>query len=106
MMNTPDIHSFQPVSPMIYAYTHPDYPPHKGWSKIGYTEKQTVYDRIKQQNRTSDIAWELLWQDNAIYKDGSGRYFTDHDFHRYLQRRKNIERKAGTEWFHTQTSQK
>ena len=55
-MNTPDIHSFQRVTPMIYAYTHPDYPPHQGWSKIGYTEKQSVRDRIEQQNHTSDIA--------------------------------------------------
>ena len=99
-MNTPDIHSFQPVSPMIYAYTHPDYPPHQGWSKIGYTERQSVHDRIEQQNHTSDIAWALLWQDKAMYRDGSGRYFTDHDFHRYLQRRQNVERKPKTEWFH------
>ena len=35
-----------------------------------------------------------------MYRDGSGRYFTDHDFHRYLQRRQNVERKPGTEWFH------
>ena len=84
MMNSPNIHSFERVVPMIYAYTHPDVPAHQGWSKIGYTEKQSVHDRIEQQNHTSDIPWELLWQDNAMYKDGTGQYFTDHDFHRYF----------------------
>ena len=76
-MNSPNIHSFERVVPMIYAYTHPDVPAHQGWSKIGYTEKQSVHDRIEQQNHTSDIPWELLWQDNAMYKDGTGQYFTD-----------------------------
>lgn len=100
MILAPNISSFERVIPMIYAYTHPDVPSHAGWTKIGYTEKQSVVDRIRQQNQTADIAWELLWQDNAMYKDGSGQYFTDHDFHRYLERRKNIERQPNTEWFH------
>lgn len=99
-MYTPNISSFERVIPMIYAYTHPGVPSHAGWTKIGYTEKQSVVDRIRQQNQTADIAWELLWQDNAMYKDGSGQYFTDHDFHRYLERRKKIERQPNTEWFH------
>ena len=29
-MNTPNIRSFEPVVPMIYAYSPPDYIPHQG----------------------------------------------------------------------------
>lgn len=54
-MNTPNIRSFEQVVPMIYAYSHPDYIPHQGWTKIGYTEKQTVEERVRQQHQTSDI---------------------------------------------------
>ncbi len=30
---TPNIRSFEPIVPMIYAYTHPDYFPHAGRKK-------------------------------------------------------------------------
>lgn len=107
-MAAPNIRSFTRVIPMIYAYTHPDFPPHRGWTKIGYTEKQSVNDRIKQQHHTADIPWRLLWADNAMYKDGSGEYFTDRDFHAYLETEAGAERKQGTEWFHLdgETSEK
>ncbi len=88
------------IIPMIYAYTTPGISYHEGWTKIGYTEKQKVEDRIRQQTHTADIQVELLWKDNAIYKDGSGESFTDHDFHDYLERYKNVERQPKTEWFH------
>lgn len=39
MAVAPKIRSFVNVVPMIYAYNQPDYPPHIGWTKIGYTEK-------------------------------------------------------------------
>ena len=58
MMAAPNIRSFTRVIPMIYAYTHPDFPPHRGWTKIGYTERQTVEDRIKQQSHTADVRCE------------------------------------------------
>ena len=98
-MNTPNIRSFEPIVPMIYAYSHPDYIPHQGWTKIGYTEKQSVEDRVRQQHHTSDIAYKILWRDNAIYKDGSGLTFTDHDFHHYLTSVAHVKRKPKTEWF-------
>ncbi len=79
------IQSFSRVVPMIYAYNTPGIPYHDGWTKIGYTEKQTVSQRIRQQTQTAGIRWELAWQDNAMYKDGSGFYFTDHDFHAFLE---------------------
>ena len=98
-MAAPSIRSFEQIVPMIYAYTHPDYTPHQGWTKIGYTEKQSVEDRVKQQHHTSDIAYKILWRDNAIYKDGSGLPFTDHEFHRYLTNTAHVKRKPSTEWF-------
>lgn len=88
------------IIPMIYAYTTPGVSYHEGWTKIGYTEKQTVQDRIRQQTHTADIQVELLWKDNAIFKDGSGESFTDHDFHEYLERYKGVDRQPKTEWFH------
>ena len=77
-MAAPKIKSFTAVVPMIYAYNTPGVAYHDGWTKIGYTEKQTVNDRIKQQTHTAGIKPVIAWQDNAMYKDGSGEYFTDH----------------------------
>lgn len=93
------IQSFQRVIPMIYAYQTPGIPYHEGWTKIGYTEKQDVRKRIEQQTHTAGIRWELCWMDNAMYKDGSGQYFTDHEFHDYLEGVKKVIREPGTEWF-------
>ena len=100
MMEVAKIQSFSRVVPMIYAYNTPGVSYHEGWTKIGYTEKQTVTQRIKQQTHTAGIQYRLAWQDNAIFKDGSGEYFTDHDFHAYLESAVGLERERGTEWFH------
>lgn len=99
-MMEPKIQSFSRVVPMIYAYNTPGVSYHEGWTKIGYTEKQTVFQRIKQQTHTAGIQYQLAWQDNAIFKDGSGEYFTDHDFHSFLESQMGVERTPGTEWFH------
>lgn len=98
-MTVPEIHPFAHIVPMIYAYITPGIPYHEGWTKIGYTDKQTVEDRINQQTHTANIRWKLAWQDNAIYKDSSGKTFTDHDFHAFLENVKHVEREKGTEWF-------
>lgn len=84
---------------MIYAYNTPGIPYHEGWTKIGYTEAQSVEDRIRQQTHTAGIRWTLAWKDNAMFKDGSGEYFTDHDFHSYLETETRTPREAKTEWF-------
>lgn len=97
----PRIQSFAKVNPMIYAYNTPGISYHDGWTKIGYTEKQSVRDRIEQQTHTAGIKYKIAWQDNAIYKDGSGERFTDHDFHGYLETKKQVQREKGTEWFKT-----
>lgn len=87
------------VVPMIYAYTTPEIARHDGWTKIGYTE-QDVDRRLGQQTHTADVEYHLEWKGNAIFDDGSGERFTDHDFHAYL-RKLGIESLKGTEWFHT-----
>lgn len=93
------IHPYKRIIPMIYAYNTPGIPYHEGWTKIGYTDRQTVADRIKQQTHTANIKTELAWCDNAMYKDGSGEYFHDTDFHRYLISQRNVQRESKTEWF-------
>lgn len=93
------IHPYKRIVPMIYAYNTPGIPYHEGWTKIGYTDRQTVADRIKQQTHTANIKTELAWCDNAMYKDGSGEYFHDTDFHRYLISQRNVQREPKTEWF-------
>lgn len=99
-MKTPNVKSFKKIIPMIYAYTTPNDISHQGWTKIGYTSKQTVEDRIKEQAHTVDAKIDLLWRGNARYQDGSDETFTDHEFHRYLTDKRHIERKPDTEWFH------
>ncbi len=99
-MAAPNIKPFAPIIPMIYCYTTPGVTYHDGWCKIGYTEKQTVEQRIKQQTHTANVVVDIEWQDNAMYKDGSGEYFTDKDFHGYLTGKRRAEREPDTEWFH------
>ncbi len=98
-MDNTRIQSFSHIVPMIYAYTTPQIPDHNGWTKIGYTAKQSVKDRIYQQTHTADVVPHIEWSSEARYTDGSGEYFTDHDFHNYLTLAKHIERKPKTEWF-------
>ena len=103
-MCTIKLNTFQDIRPMIYAYSTPGVSYHEGWTKIGYTEAQTVEKRIEQQTGTADIQWVLAWKHNAIYQDGSFETFSDHDFHNYLEIYKQIERKCDEngrkEWFH------
>ncbi len=89
------------VIPMCYAYSTPEIKRHDGWVKIGYTEKQDVDKRIKQQGNEVDVIKKEEWRGNAIFEDGSGEYFTDHDFHAYLKKL-NIEYDDSkkNEWFH------
>lgn len=93
------IRPYRRIIPMVYAYNTPGIPYHEGWTKIGYTDKQTVEERIKQQTHTANIRTELAWADNAMYKDGSGEYFHDTDFHNYLTSYKEVKREPKTEWF-------
>ena len=46
-MKAPEIKTTKNIIPMCYAYTTPGVPANNGWIKIGYTEAQTVENRIK-----------------------------------------------------------
>lgn len=93
------IRSFNQITPMIYAYNTPGVTYHEGWTKIGYTAKQTVEERIRQQTHTPDIHTVLAWQDFAMFKKAPLVYFNDHAFHDYLTIEAGIERQPDTEWF-------
>lgn len=97
-MQTIKLNTTQRVVPMLYAYSTPEIKRHDGWLKIGYTEKKTVEERIREQTNTSDTKTQLEWKSTAIYDDGSGDTFTDLDFHSYLQKN-NVERMPNKEWF-------
>lgn len=94
------IKPFACIEPMVYCYSAPGVTYHEGWVKIGYTEKQTPDQRIAQQTHTSGIRPKIEWQDFAKFKDGSGEYFDDHAFHKFLAVEKGVEREPKTEWFH------
>lgn len=92
------IKAFKKIEPTIYNYEEPGVTYNEGWSKLGYTEDQTAEARIKQQTHTAGIRPKLVWTCPAYYDDGSA--FTDHEVHAYLSKA-GIERRPGTEWFHT-----
>lgn len=87
--------------PQIYAYTLPNLPEKQGWVKIGYTERQSVETRIKEQTHTAafNLVHKTLWAEPAKYAK-SNIYFKDHAFHHYLTSQKERKREKGTEWFY------
>ncbi|STZ01543.1 Eco57I restriction-modification methylase [Moraxella lacunata] len=96
-MRRVNIATTKPIYPQIYAYTLPTVTDKEGWVKIGYTERQDVNVRIKEQVGTVDLRYDLLW--NEIAKFHNDEYFNDHSLHSYLKRYKNVENKPNTEWF-------
>ena len=98
-MKTPQIKTSKPVVPMIYAYTTPGISYHDGYIKIGYTE-QEVDERIRQQTHTAGVKAKKEWQGNALFMDGSGESFLDHDLHAYM-RKKGVKQPMdlGNEYF-------
>lgn len=89
------------IYPQIYAYTLPTVSENDGWIKIGYTERENIDDRIKEQTKTAAINLEYLklWSGPAKYSN-SDNWFKDSQFHSYLRRQKNIEQRPKTEWFY------
>ncbi|UXZ05674.1 Eco57I restriction-modification methylase domain-containing protein [Moraxella nasicaprae] len=85
------------IFPQIYAYALPDVKSKEGWIKIGYTERQDVNTRIKEQVGTVDLDYDLLWHSVARFADN--RIFSDHQLHSYLKKYKKIKNKPNTEWF-------
>lgn len=91
-----NINTAREVVPVCYAYTTPGVIENKGWTKIGYTERDAAL-RIKEQTYTAGIKTKIEWQKNAIY-EGSNETFTDKDFHGYLSKL-GYSRRPGLEWF-------
>lgn len=73
-----------PIAPTIYVYQLPGVQSHKGFIKVGYTERD-VHTRIKEQLGASHIPYELLYTESAMCEDGS--VFMDHDVHAILERK-------------------
>lgn len=82
------------TSPTIYAYELLGVETHKGWLKIGFTDRD-VKTRIKEQLGTAAIKYKIVFEESAMKQDGSS--FTDHDVHRILKK-KGVKNPEG-EWF-------
>lgn len=95
------------VYPQVYSYTLPDLPQYNGAQKIGYTERQNVDDRIREQVHTPavDLRYIKQWYAPTFYLDTNNqptsKSFIDKDFHRYLRAEHINQRKdlPGEEWF-------
>lgn len=95
------------VYPQVYSYTLPDLSQYDGAQKIGYTERQNVDDRIREQVHTPavDLRYIKQWYAPAFYLDTNNqptsKSFIDKDFHRYLRAEHINQRRdlPGEEWF-------
>src|SRR5699024_2640038 len=89
------------VYPQIYAYTLPQIAEDNGWIKIGYTEREDVDTRIREQTHTAAIRLNAnkLWSEPAKYSRGDG-WFTDKKLHKYLTSQKDVKQRLNTEWFY------
>lgn len=93
------------ITPTIYAYELVGVSSHKGYIKVGYTERDAE-TRIAEQMHTSGVPYRILFKESAMCPDGS--CFTDHDVHRILRRRGIKQLNAGedrNEWFNCSADQ-
>ena len=93
------------ITPTIYAYELIGVSSHKGYIKVGYTERDAE-TRIAEQMHTSGVPYRILFKESAMCPDGS--CFTDHDVHRILRRRGIKQLNAGedrNEWFNCSVAQ-
>ena len=87
------------INPTIYVYELIDVGTHKGYVKVGYTERD-VETRVWEQMHTSGVKYRILLKESAMRSDGS--CFSDHDVHAVLSRRGIRRLNAGedrNEWF-------
>lgn len=85
--------------PTIYAYRLKGVDSHKGYLKIGYTDRD-VETRIKEQQHTLAVPFEVVLQESAMSNDGS--CFMDHDVHALLKKQGIKQLNAGedkNEWY-------
>ena len=98
----PTLEFFAPrpeVTPTIYAYELIGVESHKGYLKIGYTDRD-VETRVAEQMHTSAVPYRIVFKASAMRADGS--CFMDHDIHAYLKSRGFLQLNAGedkNEWF-------
>ena len=93
------------INPTIYAYELVDVGTHKGYVKVGYTERD-VETRVWEQMHTSGVKYRILLKESAMRSDGS--CFSDHDVHAVLTRRGIRRLNAGedrNEWFYCNVNQ-
>lgn len=91
------------IYPTIYAYVLDGVASHKGYIKVGYTERD-VEKRINEQLHTSGLKYKILLKESAMCQDGT--CFTDHDVHAILRRKgfSQLKEDAGrNEWFKCST---
>ncbi|MBE6236010.1 MAG: restriction endonuclease [Bacteroidales bacterium] len=81
-------HNFFPqrpkVTPTIYAYRLVGVESHKGFLKVGYTDR-SAKERIDEQLHTSKVKYGIVLVESAMSNDGS--CFTDKDVHKLLERK-------------------
>ena len=67
MTQTNDFFQARPdVKPMIYAFELIGVPDHKGYLKVGYTDKQTPEDRVRQIMHTSAVPYRIVFKESAM----------------------------------------
>ena len=93
------------INPTIYAYELIDVGTHKGYLKVGYTERD-VEKRVWEQLHASGVKYRIVLKESAMRPDGS--CFSDHDVHAILSRRGIHRLNAGddrNEWFYCNVAQ-
>ena len=99
MSDNTTIKTTRTIYPQIYAYVLPEYKRNEGWIKIGYTERENVDERIRQQTHTAGLDYSKLWSEPAKFCD-SDEWFFDKQLHAYLRRFKKVSQRPKTEWFY------
>lgn len=87
------------VTPTIYAYELIDVQSHKGYLKVGYTDRDADV-RIREQMHTSAIPYRIVFRASAMCADGT--CFSDHDVHAILKRKGIVQLNSGedrNEWY-------
>ena len=87
------------VTPTIYAYELIGVDTHKGYVKVGYTDRDAE-TRVKEQLHTSGVQYRILLKESAMRPDGT--CFTDHDIHKILRAKGFVQLNQGldkNEWF-------
>ena len=74
--------------PRIYAYSLPEVGKLAGWLKIGYTDRQTVDERIRQQLKTPMLDYHIEVNEPAVC---GGRFFRDSAVHKILEDRELLQ---------------